>query len=363
MNFNSKIINDNLHKLLKGFFNMYTKDMDKKIGVFPMSKSKRSLSGNKIWVSKPEIKQTNDTMNLNIYIYSRKVNTLIKSFKNKYLIYYLKGIKVSEKIKSYDNILKSISSLKVNNNNINNIYSKYIKHNVYINVIKDMFIYELRLLQYKQYIAMYESRFNNIYITPLKKLINRIYRKKMIFNIINLKNYFLDSNIITQVIASKAKKRENKISVILKVALTRVRPPVLSKNLITRERSKLIIKNNYSLKDSEQLIDSNNDVDKFLIKMYNPKNNLDQEVLNLTKNKLITGIRLRASGRLTRRFTAQRSVSNLKYKGTTKNVDSSYKGFSSKLLKNNLRSNLQFTEIKSKNRVGAFGIKGWTSSI
>jgi predicted nucleic acid-binding protein len=213
-------------------------------------------------------------------------------------------------------------------------------------------------MQYKQYIEMYKLRYTNLYLIPIKNLVNKIYKKKIVFNIINLKNYFLDSNIITNIIASKARKRKNKISTVLTAALTRVRTPVLSKNLITREKKKLIIKNDYFLFKNKELSDSNNNIDKLLLTMYNNKNDLDQEILKSTKNKLVTGIRLRASGRLTRRFTAERSVSKLKYLGTTKNVNSSYKGFSSKLLKNNLRSNLQFTEIKSKNRVGAFGIKG-----
>jgi hypothetical protein len=31
------------------------------------------------------------------------------------------------------------------------------------------------------------------------------------------------------------------------------------------------------------------------------------------------------------------------------------------LLKSNLKSNLQYTKLKSKSRIGSFGIKGWVS--
>jgi hypothetical protein len=70
---------------------------------------------------------------------------------------------------------------------------------------------------------------------------------------------------------------------------------------------------------------------------------------------------MEASGRLTRRYTASRSISKLRYKGNLLNIDSSYRGLSSVLLKGNLKSNLQYTKLKSKTRIGSFGLKGWVS--
>ena len=81
-------------------------------------------------------------------------------------------------------------------------------------------------------------------------------------------------------------------------------------------------------------------------------------VLDSIKNKSITGIRLEAAGRLTRRNTAERSISKLRYKGNLKNMDSSYKGFSSVLLRGHAKSNVQYTKLKSKLRIGSFGLKG-----
>ena len=43
------------------------------------------------------------------------------------------------------------------------------------------------------------------------------------------------------------------------------------------------------------------------------------------------------------------------------NIDSSYKGLSSVLLRNKLSSNLQYTKLNSKTRIGSFGLKGWVS--
>jgi hypothetical protein len=73
------------------------------------------------------------------------------------------------------------------------------------------------------------------------------------------------------------------------------------------------------------------------------------------------GIRLETKGRLTKRYRADRALFKVKWKGGLKNIDSSYKGLSSVLLRGNLRSNLQYTKLKSKTRIGSFGIKGWIS--
>jgi len=73
------------------------------------------------------------------------------------------------------------------------------------------------------------------------------------------------------------------------------------------------------------------------------------------------GVRLEATGRLTKRLTASRSVYKLKYKGSLKNIDSSSKSLSSVLVRGNNKSNTQFTKINSKTRNGSFGLKGWIS--
>jgi len=72
-------------------------------------------------------------------------------------------------------------------------------------------------------------------------------------------------------------------------------------------------------------------------------------------------VRLEASGRLTRRYTASRSVSKIRYKGNLVNVDSSYNGLSTVILKGNLRPNLQYSKLKSKTRIGSFSLKGSVS--
>jgi hypothetical protein len=51
-----------------------------------------------------------------------------------------------------------------------------------------------------------------------------------------------------------------------------------------------------------------------------------------------------------------------KWKGGLKNVDSSFRGLSTIMLRGIVKSNLQYSTISSKNRNGAYGVKGWVSS-
>merc|ERR1712000_720082 len=68
-------------------------------------------------------------------------------------------------------------------------------------------------------------------------------------------------------------------------------------------------------------------------------NSLRKSIIRKLKYRNVTGFRVEARGRLTKRYTASRSVLRLKYKG-------------------NLKSNVQYTKLVSKSRIGSFGIKG-----
>ena len=79
---------------------------------------------------------------------------------------------------------------------------------------------------------------------------------------------------------------------------------------------------------------------------------------NNIKYKRVSGVRLEAAGRLTKRFSASRSQRRTKYKGNLENAYSSIKGYSTPVLRGNFKANLQRTVINSTSRVGAFGVKG-----
>jgi hypothetical protein len=279
---------------------------------------------------------------------NKSIFNTIKKYYNNRIDIFTKGLKKSE----------YLSNIKIEF--LQEFINKHIIKHIYIKFLKRILKKELFLTYYKQYILFNSLKYKNTYITPLKKLISKIYKKNITFNIVNLKNYFLNSDILTQVITSKASNRNNKILRILRASLRKIKTPTYSKNLINREKKILEINNNLLLKDKVEL-NSNNDNINYIIQNMNQKqeiSNIDNYIIDSMKNKVVSGIKLEASGRLTKRFTAQRSILKFKYKGTLKNIDTSYKGLSSKSLRNNVKSNIQYSKLGSKNRIGAFGIKG-----
>jgi Mitochondrial ribosomal protein (VAR1) len=258
-----------------------------------------------------------------------------------------------------------------------------ISFKYYENLYKD-FIYKTHLdkeiniiAYYKLLLSLNKSKFENKLLSNLKPLIAKLYNKEVEFNIVNLKTLYLNSDIFTEAISLKLKNRDNKLLRVLKSSLSMVKFPKINKvreqynnkkELWINKVSNLninFIKNNY-----------NNDIlNKLLLDLFhNSPNGLNNEkdldnknllsdfVLNSLKYKSMAGARLEAKGRLTRRFTASRSVFKIKWKGSLKNIDSSYKGLSSVMLRGHVRSNIQYSLINSKTRNGAFGLKGWISS-
>jgi hypothetical protein len=184
---------------------------------------------------------------------------------------------------------------------------------------------------YQQLVFINKSKFNYNYLQYLKKYLEKIYNKNVEFNLINLRRFYLNSDILSESVTLKIRKNRRK----------------LLKYLNTLKR-KIKVRNKKNI---------------YYKPIFNKLNNVDNKylegvVLKDVKYRHVTGFRLETSGRLTRRYTASRSVSKLRYKGNLLNIDSSYRGLSSILLKGNLKSNLQYTKLKSKTRIGSFGIKG-----
>ena len=168
----------------------------------------------------------------------------------------------------------------------------------------------------------------------LNSLVAKIYNKKVEFNIVNLKSLHLNSDIFSYAITLKLENRNNRLLRVLKQALKLVKMPSFKKSYLYEKKL-----------DNGQL-------------SHLSLNGYEKNVLNYIKHKSISGVRLEATGRLTRRLTASRSIFKFKYKGGLKNIDSSYKGLSSVMLRGHVKSNLQHTNLKSKISNGAFGLKG-----
>lgn len=286
----------------------------------------------------------------------------------------LKGLRILKKVRRNKNFL--LKTLKWNNKNFINYETKY-----YNKFIKKSYRKEILYLYYVKMLSVNNNKFKNWFILGLKRIISKIYHKKVEFNLVNLKYLHLNSDIFSESIAIKLRNRENRLLRVLKKALKLVKLPSLNK--LSFYAKKIHNKSGFALNKHETLnlnsyISMFKDKDllhellykifpRYMDNVESPiysqrRNSLQENILNSTKHKNIYGVRLEAQGRLSRRLTASRSVFKLKYKGSLKNIDSSYKNLSSVMLRGNTKSNLMLTKISSKTRNGSFGLKGWISS-
>jgi hypothetical protein len=342
----------------------------------------------------------NEKLNLITY---KENNTLFTLKLNKILPLILKQIKVYQKIvflkkesKNYLRELFLISQLKkyylniikiLNICNSNPTYFKYYEKIYYEAKYKIIFEKEIkRIVYYRLLLSLNKSKFEEKFLLNLKPLISKIFKKEVEFNIVNLKTMMLDSNILTQAIALKIKNRKNKLLRVLTRSLDMIMLPlrISSREKYSRINIDLNRCKNVKLLNLVYL----GRLDKILYNFNVNKDNLNEIlflfnnfnffstpncifkenrrtllniILNTIKYKKIAGVRLEAKGRLTKRLTASRSVFKIKWKGTLKNLDSSYRELSSVMLRGHIRSNLQYSIVNSKTRNGAFGLKGWIS--
>ncbi len=364
-------------KLIRSYFYLYNRKIEKKIRRKFLYNKFRKLSKSRIFLSKGEFKHTNNKVIITLFVYNKQKNNYILKLKKRYINKFLtnmvsfkktkfnksnssnknrllnklillkklkniniKGLSILLKSHLYKpkvlRILKNlsekkkISKFKAVSKYVNKFYKKLIRKS-----LRRLFIY----IYYRQIIYINKSKFNYTYLQYIKNKLEMLFNKNIEFNFINLKCFYLNSNILSETILLKIKKNRRKLMKHLVNLKRKVK--LRRKKIILGE---LIIKKKLNLKQY----------------FYNKKF-LQNYIINNLKYKHISGFRLEAKGRLNKRYTASRSIYKLKYNGNLLNIDSSYKGLSSVLLRNNLNSNLQYTKLNSKTRIGSFGIKGWVS--
>ena len=334
-------------KLIKGYFNSYHLGLESLLRKERLRRRYRKISTNRIFISDGEFKHTNDKINITLYVYNKqKLNYLLK-LKKRYTILFSKarfirklklirnvGLNILNQQREKSTVLANV--LPKYNSNINSVQNTY--YNRFIKKSLKKLIY---YVYYKQILYINKAKFENSYLQGLISLIRKIYNKNVEFNIINLKYFYFNSSIYTQPLELKLKKKRNVLKY-LKVLIRKAK----IKNIKLVEKSKKLFSVN-SL-DTNNLVQQDKTNEKYLKKI----------ILNNIKYKRVSGVRLEAAGRLTRRFSASRSQRRTKYKGNLENAYSSIKGYSTPVLRGNFKANLQRTVINSTSRVGAFGVKG-----
>lgn len=384
------IANKTTLKLLKNYFNIYSRKLEKKIKSLFLRIRLRKLSTNKVLVSKAELKHTNNKVVITTYLYNRQkkyyTEKLKKSISTNKLRFFNRKLKIKNLVKkslhTYKKVIiqKSIF-FKIHRqkiNKYNNYENVYWKNFITKTLLKEIYIFQLNKLIY-----INKCKFENTYLLPFTHLIKKIYKKNIQFNLVSLKYLYLNSYILTHTLVLKIRKyRKNRLLKVMKYAINMFRLPLferlpiynekLGKNLtvqnliinhvnINNNSVNSVLKSNDSFNHILHILYPNNHSNLSLVDKKR-KNVISNSVLNSIKHKSITGIRIQASGRLTRRNTAARSVSKVRYNGNLKNIASSVRGFSSVLFRGYSKSNLQYTKLGSKIRIGTFGLKGWISS-
>lgn len=406
-------------KLIKSYFYLHDiKKGKKKSSTRRMRIRLKRLSINRIFVSKAEIKHTNTKAIVTIYIYNAEKRYLLNKLKKFVYSLSLYNINLKEIINKNKNKLSDVSLInliKLKTLNIKKLYRtisylslKFKKPSNKTTKIKNIYKYFLiqqyeiliksfikksirkeKLYIYYKYLLWFnKSKFENTYIYPLNKLIKKFYNKKIEFNLVNLKYLHLNSNIFTEFITIKLKKRKNYLLKVLNVCLSKIKLPIYNKNsdmfssLDKWEKKKQLFFNNVKggfklisrlspIKRSninKNVLENKDFLHQYMQLLYIQKrdvkeNSLISIILNSIRRKTISGVRIEASGRLSRRLIAARSVFKFRYIGTLRNINSSYKGLPSVMLRGNFKSNIQYTKISSKTRNGSFGLKGWVSTL
>jgi hypothetical protein len=390
----------NINKIIQSYFNLYFKD-HKYVGSrkFILLRRRRTFL-RKIYVSNAEIKHTNNKAIITLFTVNREKKIL----KNKYL-------KINKKISQ--NLIRRY--LLLYKNNVSNIYDiinnhkdeyKFLSVNggnkmtkkgflnyrlEYLNKfikLKDLYLRKIwsviiskywrtHLKLLRKYDLMYslnQYKFNNLTFLPkLSNILNKIIGKKIEYNIINLKSIAYNTDLFTNALALKLKKKrmnyiKSMFSILNRAYLPKINT-IKERTLVKGQKNIDFYLDKY--KDLNIISNLNNiNLDKLLNNINNTTNTdkndtENKKIHNLIYNSIgyknMGGIRLEVKGRLTKRYRADRSIYSLKWKGGLKNVDSSFKRLSSVLFRGNSKSNMTYTLSQSKRRIGAFAVKGWIS--
>ena len=334
-------------KLIKGYFNSYHLELESLLRKERLRRKYRKISTNRIFIGDGEFKHTNDKINITLYVYNKqKLNYLLK-LKKRYTILFSKT-RFIRKLKLIRNVgLNILNQQKEKSIILANVLPKYNAdiysiQNIYYNrFIKKSLKKLIFYVYYKQILYINKAKFENSYLQGLINLIRKIYNKNVEFNIINLKYFYFNSSIYTQPLVLKLKKKRN----VLKYLKVLIRKAKIKNIKLVKKSNKLFSVKNLNINNLMQQSKTN---EKYLKKI----------ILNNIKYKRVSGVRLEAAGRLTKRFSASRSQRRTKYKGNLENAYSSIKGYSTPVLRGNFKANLQHTVINSTSRVGAFGVKG-----
>jgi len=194
--------------------------------------------------------------------------------------------------------------------------------------------YEKIFRRFAYLLMINNVKFEKPFIRKLAYLVKNIYNKEVEFNLVNLYKMHLNSDIYTESVSLKLRNRDNKLFKVLTRSLTKAKLPNvsrLSEKFYKDNKDEYLInkiRNSYI----NSMFSNNTSVDplnSLLLGFFPSTNDLKIEVkkkssiikrsvsfykyiLRTLKHVKLAGVRVEAKGRLTRRFTAARSVFKVK---------------------------------------------------
>ena len=399
---NLPVITENVNKILKSYFNLFFKNHKTLNMPFILLKRRRNFV-RRIFTSDAEIKHTNDKVVITLYTLNREKKLL----KYKYFMTIRKLLNYSNRLKLqyYNNILKLYNYLNwklpyngkyVFTTNANVLSKKkYLKFKFEnlnkLKQFKHLLIKKIWSKTFEKIMTKYykvlgkhtllyslnQSKFNKLsLLSTLNTILKKIFKKKIEYNIINLKYFTNNPDIFTNVIALKLKGR--KIGKLREVSRVLNRTKIPKVNTIQERTFVKKVLDQFKNKYKDLRVISNSSITHLKNMNLNSllgsissgnisssdsstKNNgpMIKDIYNSIKYKNIGGIRIEVKGRLTPRYRADRSVYSLRWKGGLKNIDSSFQRKNTILWRGNVKSNTAYSISTAKRRVGAFAVKGW----
>lgn len=402
--------NLNANKIIRYYFGLVFKD-DSFIDSRTVILNKKRLFLRRIYVSNLETKHTNSKAIITLYTMNAEKKFLLIKCLNlseilseKILSYWRK--KLNERI----NIFRGNDLLHLDSNSMDledkkklgrklglRLKYKYLSEslkwsNLYLKLylsraMKFSYYNKLNLLRkYQLSYNLNEYKFdNNIYLSKLSNILSKIFKKKIEFNIINLKSLALDTDILTEYLSLRIRSQDFSVRDILDNYLKQVILPEVRKEGI-KDNNEVLLANKYknlSLisifnKDTNgtcslnKLLKENyctnilgaksKKIKRNYINIINKNyTNISNIIFNSIKYKSIGGIRFEVRGRLSIHSTADRSLTSFGWKGSLKNQDSSYKNLPTVTYRGSQKSSIMSSMFQAKRNLGVFAVKGWIS--
>jgi len=310
-NINYPIYDLNINSLIRGYFSLYFNNKFLQHKYISRRTKRKSL--NRIFVSKAEIKHTNEKAIITLYVFNKERLSLLKRIQKikKILGFGLKN-RISFMTDKWMNFLSYVSKEGKSSNlidtplssppmkeekgseSINNSLSLLLKFNVNDRLRKINFLYYMRNKRFfkkvkkvfstfrrlKLKLSLNKYKFEEKFLSKLSQSIGKYYGKKVEFNIVNLKSIAYNTDIFTEILTIKVRKPKSSPmrrinSLLSKVALPKVNT-IIERGRVEKQVDRELIDNKYRNininhilnKLSEQDINSKDNLNKLLYNIY-----------------------------------------------------------------------------------------------